>query len=244
VKNGEVTSGYLPLKVGTPQGSSLSGLLFSVYINEVPNIFQNCEAIFYADDLVLLCSSESIQHIQDTLQLNINKLIKWCSDNYMRINVKKTKSMLISPPRYPTPHLSFDITGETVANVHSFRYLGVIIDDKMTWTDHIDHVCESMNTRANLINRHKSSISLKWLHIISTGIVLTVLDYCLPVWGNLAKTKYSRIDSIIFRVIKMILPNRYNRDSNKYKLYEEVNWLTVAERYEFYCLSFLHRNMI
>jgi hypothetical protein len=77
-----------------------------------------------------------------------------------------------------------------------------------------------------------------------TGIILTVLDYCLPAWGNLAKTKYSRLDSIVFRVIKMILPNLYNHEPNKYKLYEKLNWLTVSERYEFFCLSFLHRNII
>jgi retron-type reverse transcriptase len=58
VRNGKVTSDYLPLKEGTPQGSSLSGLLFSIYINEVSDIFQNCEAIFYADDFMLtLCSN-------------------------------------------------------------------------------------------------------------------------------------------------------------------------------------------
>jgi hypothetical protein len=84
------------------------------------------------------------------------------------------------------------------------QYLGVIIDDKLAWTEHLDHVCESMNSRSYLINRLKSSINQKWLHIISTGIILTVLDYCLPAWGNLTKIKYSRLDSIIFRVIKII----------------------------------------
>jgi hypothetical protein len=162
----------------------------------------------------------------------------------MKINVQKTKSMLIIPPRQASHPLCFDINGETIENVYSFRYLGVIIDDKLTWTEHLDHVCESMNSRAYLISRHKSSISQNWLHIISSGLILTVLDYCLPAWGNLAKTKYSRLDSIVFRVIKMILPNVYHRETNKYKLYEKVNWLTVAERYEFSCLSFLYRNII
>jgi hypothetical protein len=219
VRNGSATSSNQPLKEGTPQGSSLSGLLFSIYINEVSDLFENCEAIFYADDLVLLCSSDSIKHIQDTLQTNINKLTIWSSDNYMKINVKKTKTMLITPPRSTTDILNFEISGETIENVRSFRYLGVIIDDKLTWTEHLDHVCKSMNTRSYLINRHKSSISQKWLQLISTGIILTVLDYCLPAWGNFTKLKYSRLDSIIFRVIKMILPNCYNREKNKNKLF-------------------------
>jgi DNA-binding beta-propeller fold protein YncE len=60
-----------------------------------------------------------------------------------------------------------------------------------------------MNSRPYLINRHKSSISQKWLHIIFLGIILTVLNNCLPAWGNRTKMKYSRLDSIIFRVIKI-----------------------------------------
>jgi retron-type reverse transcriptase len=57
VKNGHAISSSQPLTEGTPQGSSLCGLLFSIYINEVANLFDNCNAVFYADDLVLFCSS-------------------------------------------------------------------------------------------------------------------------------------------------------------------------------------------
>jgi hypothetical protein len=79
--------------------------------------------------------------------------------------------------------------------------------------------------------------------IISTGIILTVLDYCLPVWGNFPKVKYARLDSIMFRVIKIIFPNHKYHNRNKYTLYEKVNWLTTAEMYEFHCLSFIHKNI-
>jgi hypothetical protein len=221
----------------------LSGLLFSIYINEVANLFDNCNAVFYADDLVLFCSSTCIQEIQDTLQLNIDKLLMWCENNFIEINVDKTKSMLVRPPRQSTQPVQIIIDKKIIENVQCFRYLGVTIDDKVSWNEHFENVCESMNSRSFLINRHKSSVSQNWLHIISTGIILTVLDYCFPVWGNLPKVKYARLDSIMFRVIKMIFPNHKYQKRNKYTLYEKVNWLTAAERYEFYCLSFIHKNI-
>jgi hypothetical protein len=101
-----------------------------------------------------------------------------------------------------------------------------------------------MNTRTYLINRHKSSISKNWLQIMTTGIILSVMDYCLPAWGNLPKHKYARIDSIMFRAMKLILPTRDHYSQNKLKLYERLNWLTVGERYELYCLSFMYKNVL
>jgi hypothetical protein len=101
-----------------------------------------------------------------------------------------------------------------------------------------------MSTRTYLINIHKSSISKRWLEIITTGIILSLLDYCLPAWGNISKHKYARIDSIMFRAIKLILPTRDHYSHNKLKLYEKLNWLTIKERYALYCLSFMYKNVL
>lgn len=244
VQNGQAISTPHPLTEGTPQGSSLSGLIFSIYINEISDILENCKAIFYADDLVLYCSFDSVHEIQRVLQLNIDKLINWCKNNSMIINVEKTKSMLAHLPRAPIHQLDLIIHKDRIETVSSFRYLGVIIDDQLTWNEQYEAVCESMSTRTYLINRHKSSVSKKWLHIISTGIILSVLDYCLPAWGNLPKHKYARIDSIVYRVIKLILPTREHYPQHKLKLYEKLNWLTVGERYELYCLTFMYKNVL
>jgi hypothetical protein len=95
----------------------------------------------------------------------------------MLINVGKTKSMLVHPPPHPTHQMNLLINNNNIENVNNFRYLGVIIDDKLTWNDHFESVCENMNARTYLINRHKSSVSQKWLHIITTGITLSVFIY-------------------------------------------------------------------
>jgi hypothetical protein len=52
VRNGQSISDFKPITKGTPQGSSLSGLLFSIYINLGTNILKHCKAIFFTDDLI------------------------------------------------------------------------------------------------------------------------------------------------------------------------------------------------
>jgi hypothetical protein len=244
VRNGKSISKFNPLSRGTPQGSSLSGLLFSIYINLVPNVFKHCNAIFYADDLVLWFSSESTDEIEANLQFDIDNLCRWCDTNFMRINVGKTKTLLISPPRKPTMKLLVKIRNDVLQQETVFKYLGVLIDEKLNWNSHYEEVCKKMSERVYLINRHKRTISQHWLHIITSALLLSVLDYCLTSWGNLSKCKYARIDAILFRAVKVILPTNNNTMKNKMKLFEKMNWLTAAERYEYYGMTYIYKHVI
>jgi hypothetical protein len=168
------------MEKGTPQGSSLSGPLFSIYINNISSVLKNCKCILYADDLVLWCSSVSVLQIQEMLENYINQLREWCHFSYMKINVLKTKSMLVSAPRKHDAILNLTVGNESIIQVSEFTYLDVILDDKLSWNEQFESVSSKMTQRAYLINRHKKSLSQKWLQTIISSIVMSVLDYCLP----------------------------------------------------------------
>jgi hypothetical protein len=55
--------------------------------------------------------------------------------------------------------------------------------------------------------------------------------------------KYDPIDSVLFRAVKVILPTKSNTKINKLMLFERLNWLSAAERYELYMLKFIHKNI-
>jgi hypothetical protein len=74
VQNGKHSSAPSTINRGKPQGSSLSGLLFAIYINCLPKIFKNCKAILYADDLVLWVSLKTLSDIRVALQLDLHSL--------------------------------------------------------------------------------------------------------------------------------------------------------------------------
>lgn len=75
---------------GTPQGSSLSGVNFTMYLNDIPERLEQCKCIFYADDCVLCTSGESLEEIKDKLQKDLDNLDLWCNQNGMEINIAKT----------------------------------------------------------------------------------------------------------------------------------------------------------
>jgi ribonuclease P/MRP protein subunit RPP40 len=243
VQNGKHSFTPRTINRGTPQGSSLSGLLFAIYINCLPKIFKNCKAILCADDLVLWVSLKTLSDIPVALQLDLHSLELWCVNNNMEINGSKTKSMIITPKMNVLEKIDLTISGESIDEVQTFRYLGLTIDKNLTWNTQYQEVSERMSQRIYLINRQKKCVSQKWLQIFCTSLVISVPDYCLIAWGNLSHSKYKRIDLLLFKAAKIVLPKQKFNKNNRNELFERMNWLTSAERYELYSLVYVHKNV-
>ena len=93
---------------GVPQGSKLGPLLFIIYINDVPNISENCTFIMYADDANILISGRNMAEIEEIFNFVAKKLEIWVSANGLSLNLKKTNYMIFLIPRYMKCLLSLE----------------------------------------------------------------------------------------------------------------------------------------
>ena len=76
-----------------PQGSSLGPLLFSLFINDLPQICSDCSIHLYADDTVIYSSNVLVSKTQSSLQSNFNTIQRWFQSNHLILNKKKSYSM-------------------------------------------------------------------------------------------------------------------------------------------------------
>lgn len=228
---------------GTPQGSGASSMTWLVYVNDSQNIFEQCKFIYYCDDLVLYANGNTIAEVQEKLQIDINNLTKWCAENGMEINISKTKSMLFRPRSNLTSAMNLSLYGKTIENVKEFKYLGVIIQDNLKYEKHYEITCAKMTARVHMITRQKNHFTARWKKIFVTSLVLSILDYCLPVWGNLAVTKWKRLNKIMLRAAKMVIKARHFKKPSKLDRVEHLNWLLCHERIDVYTLNFLFKNI-
>ena len=116
----------LPILYGVPQGSILGPILFSIYINEIADIV-DCGVVLYADDTVLY------HHDKHILQNNLHKIAKWCNDNLLTINAKKSHSMKLNVcgelvDQDDQTRVPFVINNSNIQQVEVYTYLGVLID--------------------------------------------------------------------------------------------------------------------
>ena len=122
ILDGEFLSSEIEQKSGVAQGDKLSPLLFSLFIADL--YFElKCKAldvIFYADDLVLG------SHSQCQLQQSLNNLNTYCSRNYLKIKVNKTKCIKLRRGGRLAVDGKFYISNREVEFTNTFCYLGVI----------------------------------------------------------------------------------------------------------------------
>ena len=186
VLNGTCSS-WLPVTSGVPQGSILGPLLFLLYVNDIPNLpfSKDSHLMMYADDL-LLFKPISCQQDLSTFQCDVNLISQWTLQNHLSLNCNKTKYMLISRSR-PGSCSYFNspiyVYNNQIERIHQYKYLGVWISDDLTWSKHIESVCNRSRRLLGYIFRtfspHCSPDSI--LHIYKTQ-VLPILDYACIVW--------------------------------------------------------------
>jgi len=245
VRKDEEFSDPLNMDIGAPQGSSLSGILFATYINDIMKFLTRCKCVKYADDLVIYYSGRSFEEVQQNLQEDINNLLKWTQENYMKISCGKTKCLLFRPSNLKCDKsLNIVLDNICIDNVSNFRYLGILLESSLNFNMHVDEVCKKMTARMYLINRYKRFFSTKWKKIFATSLIISLSDYALPVRGSLPESSYCRLHKIMTRLGKLvILPFSRNR-LVMYDLFEMLNWLDVKERYVLYTLKFIFKHII
>ena len=149
-------SDIFPLYQGTPQGSVLSPFLFNILMDKVLSVLDKTlskerafkiTTVAYADDLVLISNHADAPHL---LSSALAKLESISTILGLQINSSKTKAMAWTRSQF-FPPFTFNIYNKQVEWVRSFKYLGVVLDDNLSFTLHAKHVCNRANKRVSIL---------------------------------------------------------------------------------------------
>jgi hypothetical protein len=121
---------------GVPQGSLLGPLCFISFVNRISVIFDYVRVLFYADDMKLFLP---VSRFKDCLEIqsDLNKLWEWGDRNSLLLNVGKCKTITFARSRHPV-EFSYMMGGTVLDQVSSINDLGVIMDEKTTFSEHLD----------------------------------------------------------------------------------------------------------
>ena len=135
----------------------------------------------YADDTLMFYYNSNLPTLEKKLQDDIDSIVHWLISNKLWINVSKTESMLIgSRQRIGHQHMAVNIAGIPLHHATVVRYLGLYIDQHLTWQQHIDHVVSK--ARAQLYHLRHLHLSAYLFGLMYQIFIIPLFDYCDVVW--------------------------------------------------------------
>ncbi|CAB4000775.1 RNA-directed DNA polymerase from mobile element jockey [Paramuricea clavata] len=214
VKIGPSFSSWKPVNGGLPQGTKLGPLLFAILVNSLLQDWNG--RIKFVDDATAL---EIVPRCSPSLlPILVNDVSQYASSRGMKLNSKKCKEMTISFLQY---HLPLDnaiyIDGSPVQSVSSFKLLGVLLREDLSWCDHVDYVIKKANSRLYALRKlKKAGLSDKDLVTIYSSFIRSRIEYASPAWSTLTQGQSDLIESIQRRALRILLPEMSYQDALNY----------------------------
>ena len=170
-------SSTIVTNTGAPQGTVLAPVLFSIYTNDCRGEFDNIPIIKYADDTsiqALISSEKDLTNYKS----EIDKFVQWCDDQYLKLNVSKTKEIIFDF-RKNQYHNDSELKNEIVERVNHYKYLGIIFDDKLEWQLQSNKVLSNMNQRMYCMRKlYSFHLDEKLLYIFYKSCEMSILEFC------------------------------------------------------------------
>jgi hypothetical protein len=196
VRIGGTTS--LPFEVlsGVPQGSVLGPLLFNVYINDLCDSIKHSRYLLFADDIKIYRAISSPEDC-NLLQSDIDSIRDWCAANFMKLNIDKTKVITFSRKtnnfiyRYKLSNHS------NITRAYSVKDLGVCLDSKLFFHDHIHFVFSQCIKLLGLIRSATFNYStLECMFVLYLTLVRSKVEYASVVWNSITSTDANKLERI------------------------------------------------
>ena len=228
-----VLSSTESILTGVPQGSALGPLLFLVYVNDLPCCISHSTVNMFADDTAIYYSSKDPDEIKRKLNDDLENISKWIELNGLALNPKKCEFMIIGSPQR-LRHVSFGsliLSGVPIKSVDSFKYLGIIIDKNISWSSHIDYLCNKVSSRIGILRRIMPFITIPSAQIVYKSTIQPLFDYCGIVWDTCTETSSMRLQRLQNRAGRVILSADNYTPSTIVR--SKLNWSTLQQRRKF-----------
>jgi hypothetical protein len=145
------------VSIGVPQGSVLGPILFLIFSNDLPNNVYSGSCNMFADDTILYVNGSNMSEVENKLQTCVNEATKWFNGNKLLLNANKSNSMVIDPfiRKKEQNICNIVIDQNCIENIDNALYLGLLIDNKLSWTDQINKICKTLGMKIADLKRAK-----------------------------------------------------------------------------------------
>ena len=184
-----------------------------------------------ADDTSLTVAHSDEYTLEQLMNHDLHEIHSWLITNKLSLNVIKTKYMIVAS-HYRIKHLehqfSIHVNHHYLTRDNSYKYLGVEIDQSLTWRDHVDNIAKKASGGIGALRRVRHLIPHETLITVYSSLVLPYFDYCSTVWGSCGRGMCDRLQVLQNRASRILTFSNYGRRS--VEILDELGWDNLETR--------------
>lgn len=221
---------------GVPQGSVLGPLLFLCYINDIPRTIEHPMTLF-ADDCTTIFIGKKLETYENQINNSLSIIIHWLKCNNLKINFEKTHIINFNQRKKSiNPIIKYE--QNTISKIDNTKFLGLWLDQQMTWKTHIDHVIKKLNQYCYALHNLSKVANHSTVLTAYHAYVSTTLRYGVIFWGNSTDREMAfKAQKKCLRAVCMIR----NTESCK-PLFTNLKILTLPSLYIYEVTMFIKNN--
>lgn len=206
---------------GCPQGSCCGPGFWNIQYNSLLNLkySKGTDVLAFADDFLVIVKGRSLLELENYSNIDLYKVEKWAKNHKITFNEQKSRLLVISRKKLQeAPKLNIILNNKTLLQSESLKYLGIIIDKKFNFQEHIEKVTQKCT---NLIHALAKSAKINWglkhdvMKIIYKGAILPIISYGVPVWIDAINKRNTMKFKRVQRLINIKMAKAFRTTSNE-----------------------------
>ena len=238
VRIGKKFSDQQTVNIGIPQGSILGPILFIIYNNDLPRISNRLMTTLFADDTNFSLTDNDYNGMVRTLNSELLKIQEWTVANRLTINNSKTELLLFSNKHTTHNNEQIFFNGNYVKYVDHAKFLGVFVDTKLNFKEHINYITKKISKHAGILYRIKHCLPTKTRLTYYNSFVLPYLNYNVLHWGSTNDVHLRPLITIQKRIVRTIADADYLAHTTP--LFRKFNILKLLDLYKFQAVVDTH----
>ena len=205
VKISASRSDWAQMTKGVPQGSILGPMLFNIFINDLIYAVNDvCPLYNYADDNTLAFFHSDMEILRTKLEEGSNIALDWFDENHMQTNISKFQSIILRP-KGSISNVTFCISKSILTPVSCVKLLGVKIDDRLSFDDHISSLCLRVSHQINGLRRITKYMTIENRISIYNAFLSANFTYCNTVWHFCSNRSLFMLEKVNKKALRVVL---------------------------------------
>ena len=193
------------IKCGVPRLDFGSSVISCIHKWFTTYICYNTFPVLFADDTNLFISGKNINYLEQTINTELDSRTLWLKANKLSLNITKTQFMMFSGFKNTKPSIDLKTEGESISETVKSKFLGVIIDNKLFWKDHIAYISGKIARGIGIILKARKNLLKESLISLYYSSIYPYLIYCNHVWWLACKTHLDSLIKLQKRAIRIIV---------------------------------------